>query len=246
MEKKNGYEIASTVNSLFLPLHNDTLLSANMVALWCFTETHLLDFSDWNWIQGNSICLPIFLFPKPYLQGIDVLHIKVCFLGFKNCLFQVFPETCSFLQHPLPLTHTPMKLRCLWPAFPPTSWFEFQQSPPSTEVGVCISVSSGDFLPPCSKQMSLMGSLSILSGQGDWFCQVLCPAIPHCLCLKMQGLSSLNWEAQKVWQLKTLPSQNFSICDVLKKSALKLKSQDLTSVLPEVCQNCRILKWWTL
>lgn len=121
-----------------------------------------------------------------------------------------------------------MKLGYLWSAFPTMSWFGFQPSPPSTEGGICLSISSGDFLLLCSNQMFLTGSLSILGGQGDWLHPAPCSAGPDYLCLKMQSLSALDSEAPKVrfWQLKSYPSQNFSICDALEKSALKLKGFD--------------------
>ena len=55
----------------------------------------------------------------------------------------------------------------------------------------------------------------------------------------MQGLSALDSEAPKVrfWQLKSYPSQNFSICDALEKSALKLKGFDfyVTWDVPQLC-----------
>ena len=55
----------------------------------------------------------------------------------------------------------------------------------------------------------------------------------------MQSLSALDSEAPKVrfWQLKSYPSQNFSICDALEKSALKLKGFDfyVTWDVPQLC-----------
>ena len=60
-------------------------------------------------------------------------------------------------------THS-MKLGFLWCAFPTMSRFGFQPSPPSTERGICLSISSGDFLLLCSNQMFLTDSLSILGG----------------------------------------------------------------------------------
>lgn len=71
-----------------------------------------------------------------------------------------------------------MKLGFLWCALPTMSWFGFHPSPPSTEGEICLSISSGDFLLFCSNQMFLMGSLSILGGQGDWLHPALCSAGP--------------------------------------------------------------------
>lgn len=46
--------------------------------------------------------------------------------------------------------------------------------------------------------------------------------------------------------MKSLSSQNFSICNVFEKPVLKVKSQDLTFVLPGMCPNHCVLNQWML
>ena len=82
-----------------------------------------------------------------------------------------------------------MKLEFLWCAFLTISRFGFQPSPPSTEGGVCLSISSGDFLLLCSNGMFLMGSLSILGG-GETGSTQLCV---------LQGLTFMIENAGPQW-----------------------------------------------
>ena len=105
-----------------------------------------------------------------------------------------------------------------------------------------LFVSLRNFQLLCSNQMSLMGSLSSPRGQETWLCPVIPFSALNCLGLKIQALRSLDFILKiRSLQLKSLSSQNFSVCNVLEKCILKLKSQDLTLVLPEMCPNHHVL-----